>query len=128
MNVGAGRLDEVLQKIAKEKPILAVCGGMILAGSIPGKACEGRNLLGLIHGKIDNNELDGEYPIILHGKKTNAVFSDGPVISDLSDTAEVIATLADDNRIIAVRDKNVFVTAVHENGVHEFFLKNIIGV
>jgi hypothetical protein len=55
-----GLATGILEHQRLGKPVLAVCAGMVLAGSRPGRDCEDRRLLGLIDVRIENNVLHGE--------------------------------------------------------------------
>jgi 5'-phosphate synthase pdxT subunit len=118
-----GLASEIFEETRKGKPILAICAGMVLAGSRPGRDCEDRKLLGLIDVRIDNNVLNGEKHVTLSGGRTfEALFSNGPIASELGPDVEIIARL-DDGTVVAARQDNVFISAYHEGpGAHERFL------
>lgn len=125
----AGLTPGILQARRKNKPILAVCAGMVLAGTRPGEGCEDRRMLGLIDVRIDNNMLNGRKRVHLPGGTSfEALFSNGPIAVDLGPGVRTIAQL-DDERVVAARQENVFISAYHKGpGVHDRFLARCVGM
>jgi 5'-phosphate synthase pdxT subunit len=125
----AGLTPVILEARRKNKPILAVCAGMVLAGARPGEGCEDRRMLGLIDVRIDNNILNGRKRVHLLGESSfEALFSNGPIAADLGPGVRAIARL-DDNRVVAASQENVSISAYHEGpGVHDQFLAQCVGL
>lgn len=122
-----GLATDILEHNRMGKPILALCAGMVLAGSRPGRDCEDRRLLGLIDVRIENNMLHGEKRVTLAGGDTfEAVFSNGPVATELGSGVEIIARL-EDGGVVAARQDDVFISAYHKGpGAHDRFLERCV--
>lgn len=107
------------------KPILAICAGMVLAGSRSGKDCHNRNLLGFIDVKVENNILNGNKKVYLeNGNEFETVFSNGPIATDLGRDVIPLAIL-EDGGVVAARERNVTIAAYHMGGgLHEEFLQS----
>jgi 5'-phosphate synthase pdxT subunit len=119
------------------QPILAVCAGMILARREDGRACEHRINLDLLPVAIDNNELNGVYPVT--GYPEPKVFSNGPVARPLGRQTLIDANEWDQGirvlsriesgrhagKVVAVRSGHCFGFAFHE-GIHGPFLDHCL--
>lgn len=123
----AGLSPRILDAQSEEKPILAVCAGMVLAGTRPGEGCEHRRLLGLIDVRIENNMLNGKKCVhLVAGPHFEALFSNGPLAVDLGPEVETLAHL-DGGEVVAARQGNVFISAYHNGpGAHDRFLAQCI--
>lgn len=84
--------------LSSKKPILAICGGMMVFAKELGEECEGRKTNKILDVRIDNNKINGVF--------NDWSFTDAPVIKILSSNVKVIFTLKKD--IVAVRQNSLF--------------------
>lgn len=103
----SGKLGARLRKFARRKPVLAICGALIVCASELGRGCEGREKLCLLRATVDNNCLDGNSSVLLRGgKRALGSFTDAPVLRRLGRKVAVLARAK--GRIVGAQDGNVF--------------------
>jgi len=90
------------------KPILTICGSLIVFAKDLGEQCEGRKSLRLVDIRVDNNYLNGFFDVdfVVGHCYQNCHFTDAPKISVLSERVEVLAFYQKD--IVAIKDGHIF--------------------
>jgi 5'-phosphate synthase pdxT subunit len=111
-----GIAEEILDHVAADKPVLATCAGLIVCSRDPkdDRVAE----LGVLDVSVDRNafgrQADSfEAPLDVAGldEPFPAVFIRAPVIDEVGEDVEVLATW--DDRPVAVRDGPVVATSFH---------------
>jgi 5'-phosphate synthase pdxT subunit len=128
-------LEPIRERAQQEMPIWGTCAGMILlAKHITEGRPEGQPALGLMDivarrnafgRQLDSFEADLQLTGV-DGEPFHAVFIRAPLIDQVKNNAEVLATL-DDGRIVAARQGRLLATAFHpeltdDPRLHELFL------
>jgi 5'-phosphate synthase pdxT subunit len=116
-----------------DKPIFGTCAGMILLSKSGKKDSEktGQEFLGRVDAVINRNAFGRQKDsfstkIDFDGKPFEAVFIRAPVIESIGPNVEILAKY--NNKIVAAKQGNIFVTAFHpeltnDSRIHEYFLK-----
>jgi 5'-phosphate synthase pdxT subunit len=113
-----GLRQPILDLAASGAPIFGTCAGMIvLARDIAG---DEEPILPLLDVRVERNafgrqldSFEAELPVdVLGATPVHAVFIRAPVIERTGPDVDVLARL-DDDRIVAVRERNVVATAFH---------------
>ena len=119
-------LDKALRSF--RKPILAICAGMIL-GASTGEHGEGRIPLDLYTGYIKNtNPLDGLINVNRNGKIVQTPVSDAPYLvkSSLPSNSNILAFVeGEEEKVIALEQKNVIASSDHSEWIHKLFLEKV---
>ena len=111
-----GIAEEIVAHVEASKPVLATCAGLIVASTDAGddRVAE----LGLVDATVERNafgrQADSfEAPLAVAGLDDPfpAVFIRAPVLAEVGDGVEVLATW--DDRPVAVRDGPVVATSFH---------------
>ena len=130
-------LKEPVTRMAKEgKPVWGTCAGMILLASDVDQESRAQHqpLLELMDitvrrnafgSQLDSFEADLDMPAI-SDEPIPTVFIRAPIVSDTSDSVEILGRLAD-GKIVAVRQQNLVATAFHpeltgDRRLHSWFL------
>ena len=111
-----GIAAEIRDHVADGKPVLATCAGLIVCSR---DAKDDRvEALGLVDASVDRNafgrqkdSFEAKIPVSGLDEPFHAVFIRAPLIDDIGETVEVLATV--DGRPVAVRDGPVVATAFH---------------
>ncbi len=110
-------LDSAL-RAANERglPVLGTCAGMILCGSDGGKYTDGRVMLGLIPGTVDNNIVDGVKTVrkACDPERKEILFSNGPVLRAFDDSVRVLAETCDAGQVVGAQHGSTFVFSHHD--------------
>jgi 5'-phosphate synthase pdxT subunit len=113
-----GLRQPILDLAASGAPIFGTCAGMIvLARDIAG---DDEPILPLLDVRVERNafgrqldSFEAELPVdVLGATPVHAVFIRAPVIERTGPDVDVLARL-DDDRVVAVRERNVLATAFH---------------
>jgi 5'-phosphate synthase pdxT subunit len=128
-------LREPLQaRIADGMPVYGTCAGLIMLSDRVLDAQPGQRTLGGLDvtvrrnafgNQLDSFETDLDVAL-LDGPPVHAAFIRAPIVEEVGDDAEAVATL-DDGRVVAVRQGNLLGTSFHpeitgETRFHEHFL------
>ena len=111
-----GIAAEIRDHVADGKPVLTTCAGLIVCSR---DAKDDRvEALGLVDASVDRNafgrqkdSFEAKIPVSGLDEPFHAVFIRAPLIDDIGETVEVLATV--DGRPVAVRDGPVVATAFH---------------
>ncbi len=125
--------SEIIELAASGKPVMGTCAGLILLAKHGDEQVErtGTRLLGLMDIKIKRNAFGRQresFQVRLemkHVGEIEAVFIRAPVITEVGEGVEVLATFED--YIVAAQQGNVLALAFHpeltdDTKVHEYFL------
>jgi len=113
-----GLRQPILELAARGAPLFGTCAGMIILAK---EIADGEEpVLPLLDVTVRRNafgrqldSFEGELPVPLVGDQpVRGVFIRAPVIERVGPAVDVIATL-DDDRIVAVRERNIVATAFH---------------
>ena len=132
-----GLRDIVRERIAAGMPVYGTCAGLIMLADRVQDAIEGQQTFGGLDVAVRRNafgnqlesfETDLAVPV-LGETPVHAVFIRAPVVVDVGDDVEVLATL-DDGRIVAVEQGRLLGTSFHpevasETRFHERFLDHV---
>ncbi|MET1125013.1 MAG: pyridoxal 5'-phosphate synthase glutaminase subunit PdxT [Archaeoglobaceae archaeon] len=124
---------EILELAASERPIMGTCAGLILLAKHGDEQVERTKtkLLGLLDVRVKRNAFGRQresFQVKLNVKyigEFDAVFIRAPVVTEVGEGVEVLATFED--YIVAVKQRNILGLAFHpeltdDTRVHEFFL------
>ena len=111
-----GIAAEIRDHVASGKPVLATCAGLIVCSR---DAKDDRvDALGLLDASVDRNafgrqkdSFEAKIPVDGLDDPFHAVFIRAPLIDEVGDDVEVLATV--DCRAVAVRDGPIVATAFH---------------
>ena len=130
-----GLRDPLRDRIAAGMPVYGTCAGLIMLADRVTDALEDQQTLGgldvTVRRNAFGNQLDSfetDLDIVgIPGPPVHAAFIRAPVVTEIGDAAEAIATL-DDGRVVAVRQGSLLGTAFHpeitgETRLHEAFLR-----
>lgn len=127
--------DTLVKLIEAGLPVFGTCAGAIVVAS---QVSDGERPLGVLDMDIERNaygrqaesfEADVEVPV-LGGGPVEAVFIRAPVIRRVSESAQVLATWAD-QPVLAV-ERNIMVATFHPElagdfRIHRYFVDSIVG-
>ena len=118
----SGATQVIKDRVKQGMPVMGICAGMIMLATraydkIVGETTQ--ELLGILDITIErnafgrqNNSFEAEMEIPLIGKeKFNGVFIRSPVVTEVKNSVDAIATL--NNKIVGVKQGNVIVTSFH---------------
>jgi 5'-phosphate synthase pdxT subunit len=108
------------ERFAKGLPVLGTCAGMILLASDVLDGRDDQRSFGVIDiavrrnafgRQVDSFETDLEVAGV-DGAPFHAVFIRAPIVERTGDDVDILARL-DDDRVVAVRQRNILATAFH---------------
>ena len=118
----SGATSVIKDRVKQGMPVMGICAGMIMLATraydkIVGETTQ--QLLSILDITIErnafgrqNNSFEAEMEIPLIGKeKFNGVFIRSPVVTEVKNSVDAIATL--NNKIVGVKQGNVIVTSFH---------------
>ena len=118
----SGATQVIKDRVKQGMPVMGICAGMIMLATraydkIVGETTQ--QLLSILDITIErnafgrqNNSFEAEMEIPLIGKeKFNGVFIRSPVVTEVKNSVDAIATL--NNKIVGVKQGNVIVTSFH---------------
>jgi 5'-phosphate synthase pdxT subunit len=118
----SGATQVIKDRVKQGMPVMGICAGMIMLATraydkIVGETTQ--ELLSILDITIErnafgrqNNSFEAEMEIPLIGKeKFNGVFIRSPVVTEVKNSVDAIATL--NNKIVGVKQGNVIVTSFH---------------
>ncbi len=102
----AGKLEEMIQKFAKQKPVLGIClGHQAIAESFGGKLGLAKNVM---HGKQSDIEILTESPIFSKlANELPIMRYHSIVVTEMPEEFEVVAKTTDDQKIMAIQHKSL---------------------
>ncbi len=118
--------NKIISFVESGKPILLICGSMIVFMKNFGKECDGRKSFKLINAKMDNNVYNGNMKVQLLDEDTiKGNFTDAPRIYELGVEVKAVAFM--DKEVTGIRQNNIFAfTYFDESGKsYNEFLKSI---
>jgi len=115
--------------IQQHKPVWGTCAGMIfLSNKVTSQKEGGQSLIGGLDTEVDRNHFGRqlqsfESPLILSkeildpdlekGAATPAVFIRAPCVTKVGKDVKILATLPEESKVVAVREKDILATAFH---------------
>jgi len=128
-------LIEPLREFAQSKPTWGTCAGMIFLAKDIG--IDRQPILGVMDIIVNRNafgrqvdSFEADLPVSKLGDEPfHAVFIRAPVVTEVGEDVDVLATL-EDGKIVATQSGHLLATAFHpeltdDNRFHEYFLKLI---